>query len=69
MKAADALKATFTALVHAMKTDTRFSVAERADLTAIDVVLDAGNPTSRTQDLEVVNLLKKFTCQNANYTG
>lgn len=69
MKHADGLKATFTTLVNAMCTDTRFSVDERAGLTAIKVIQDANQPTTQPQDMLVVQCLKKFCSQMpGNYT-
>jgi hypothetical protein len=68
MKHADGLKATFTALVHEMQTDTRFSVDELAALTAINVIQDASEPTTMADDMVVVQCLKKFVCQPLNYT-
>jgi hypothetical protein len=67
MKHADALKVTFTALVHQMKTDVRFTPWEQERLTEIDVVLDAGNVTTKEQDQLVVSCLKKFCGQSENY--
>jgi len=68
MKNTDGLKATFTTLVNAMYTDARFTVDERAALAAIKVIQDANNPTTKEQDMVVVQCLKKFVCQNLNYT-
>lgn len=67
MKNADALKTTFTALVHAMKTDTRFSPDERVALVAIDVILDAAADTNKDQDMVVVQCLKSFCIKPENY--
>jgi hypothetical protein len=68
VKHADGLKATFTALVHEMQTDTRFTVDEKAALTAINVIQDANGATTIAQDMVVVQCLKKFCTQSLNYT-
>lgn len=67
MKSTDGLYATFTTLVHAMKSDTRFSTYEQADLTAIDVLLDASSDTTRDHDMRVIGCLKKVACDEATY--
>jgi hypothetical protein len=69
MKNADGLKASWTTLCHAMKTDARFTPDEQAALTAIDVVLDAAGVTTQQQDMVLVQCLKKFCTQMpGNYT-
>jgi len=68
MRMADALKASWTTLTHAMQTDTRFTILERDHLTRINTQLDAGAvSTSRADDMFVVHCLKRFCDEPENY--
>jgi len=60
MKHADPLKAAWTALVHAMQTDSRFTEAEQAGLTAMNIIQDANQPTYIDHDMLVLNCLKRI---------
>ncbi len=68
MKAADAFMASWITLTHAMQTDTRFTVDERAALTALNTRLDAAGVSTKEDDMLVVDCMKKFCSQNENYT-
>jgi hypothetical protein len=45
VKNSDPLKVAWTALVHVMQSDARFTEAEQAGLTAKNVIQDANQPT------------------------
>jgi hypothetical protein len=50
-----------------MQTDTRFTADELAALVAINTLIDANSPTTREQDMIVVQCMKKYCTQNENY--
>jgi len=68
MRNADALKASWTTLCHAMQTDTRFTIMEREMLTRINVVQDAAGDTTRYMDKFIAHCMKKFCGQTENYS-
>lgn len=69
MKDGDTLNTAFKGLTHALKSDVRFTVDERAALTAIDVILDADGDTTQPQDMLVAQCLKKLFSSGEFYTA
>jgi hypothetical protein len=64
----DTWNTAWKALTHAMQADARLSIFEQERVTAIDAKLDADLPTTKEEDMLIVEIMRRFVLANENYS-